>query len=79
MDGKNQLPQLKRPPDLLMDLFHKKDKRSKYILDHIRSFNMMFSFTSLGGKVNTSINDGNAPPMFIMNGENYHQMGSLLP
>lgn len=40
---------------------------------------MMFSFTSLGGKINTSMNDGNAPPMFIMNGENYHQMGSLLP
>lgn len=79
MDGKVELPQLKRPPDLLMDLFHKKDKRSKYFLDHIRSFNMMFSFTSLGGKINTSMNDGNAPPMFIMNGENYHQMGSLLP
>ncbi|MCI02662.1 helicase-like protein, partial [Trifolium medium] len=31
------------------------------------------------GKIDTSLNDGNAPPMFIMNGENYHQIGSLLP
>ncbi|XP_058783041.1 uncharacterized protein LOC131657689 [Vicia villosa] len=40
---------------------------------------MMFSFTSLGGKINTSVNNGTSPPMFIMIGENYHQMGSLLP
>ncbi|GAU38772.1 hypothetical protein TSUD_279250 [Trifolium subterraneum] len=32
-----------------------------------------------GGKTNTSLNDGRAPPMFIMNGENYHHIGSLLP
>lgn len=27
---------------------------------------MMFSFTSMGGKIDVSMNDGNAPPMFIM-------------
>ncbi|GAU39655.1 hypothetical protein TSUD_18380 [Trifolium subterraneum] len=39
----------------------------------------MFAFTSIGGKIDTSPNRGNAPPMFILNGENYHQIGSLLP
>lgn len=39
----------------------------------------MFVFTSIGGNINTSLNNGNAPPTFVMNGENYHQIGSLLP
>jgi len=39
----------------------------------------MFAFTSMGGRVNNAMNNGNAPPMFVMNGENYHQIGSLLP
>jgi hypothetical protein len=25
------------------------------------------------------LNDGNGPPVFVMNGENYHHIGSLLP
>jgi hypothetical protein len=39
----------------------------------------MFAFTSIGGKIDTSNNDGGGPPTFVMNGENYHQIGSLLP
>ncbi|XP_076930385.1 uncharacterized protein LOC143595165, partial [Bidens hawaiensis] len=39
----------------------------------------MFSFTSLGGKVNNSVNKGNAPYSFRLGGENYHSLGSLLP
>jgi hypothetical protein len=41
-------------------------------------FLSMFAFTSMGGQINTTLNDGRAPPMFVMNGENYHQIGSLL-
>lgn len=40
---------------------------------------MMFSFTSMGGKIDRTMNDGNAPPTFIMCGENYHRIGSLVP
>jgi hypothetical protein len=39
----------------------------------------MFAFTSMGGKIDTSRTRGNGPPVFVMNGENYHQIGSLLP
>ncbi|XP_025669780.1 uncharacterized protein [Arachis hypogaea] len=39
----------------------------------------MFAFTSLGGKVLDSVNDGSGPPQFIITGQNYHQIGSLLP
>ncbi|XP_012850810.1 PREDICTED: uncharacterized protein LOC105970521 [Erythranthe guttata] len=40
---------------------------------------MMFSFTSLGGKVQTSINNGSGPYTFLLHGHNYHLLGSLLP
>ncbi|XP_072065617.1 uncharacterized protein [Arachis hypogaea] len=39
----------------------------------------MFAFTSLGGKVLDSVNDGSGPPQFIITGQNYHRIGSLLP
>ncbi|CAH9094037.1 unnamed protein product, partial [Cuscuta europaea] len=78
MQRKIKIPHLMPPPQPLSDLFHKKDARSKYFLQNIRSFNMMFSFTSLGGRIEVSQNDGNGPPMYILNGENYHRIGSLL-
>lgn len=78
MQGKIKLPLLLPPPQPLKDLFHKRDHRSKYLLEKIWSFNM-FSFTSMGGRIDGSVNHGSAPPMFIMNGENYHRIGSLLP
>ncbi|CAJ2653406.1 unnamed protein product [Trifolium pratense] len=73
------LPPYRRLPQLLHDLYHRHDSRSKFFLDNIRSFNSMFAFTSIGGKIDTHANDGNAPPTFILNGENYHLIGSLLP
>ncbi|XP_072080936.1 uncharacterized protein [Arachis hypogaea] len=39
----------------------------------------MFAFTSFGGKVLDSMNDGRGPPQFIISGQNYHRIGSLLP
>ncbi|CAN6868811.1 unnamed protein product [Brassica oleracea] len=40
---------------------------------------MMFSFTSLGGKVDRSIPNGVGPKTFTLQGENYHLMGSMKP
>jgi hypothetical protein len=39
----------------------------------------MFAFTSMGGQTNTKINNGKGPPQFILSGQNYHSIGSLLP
>jgi len=39
----------------------------------------MFSFTSMGGKIDKSINKGKGPYVFRLSGQNYHSMGSLLP
>ena len=39
----------------------------------------MFAIMSLGGKVDKTLNDGNGPYVFRLNGQNHRQIGSLLP
>ncbi|KAL3646961.1 hypothetical protein CASFOL_009133 [Castilleja foliolosa] len=79
LSGKVKLPQLKRPPQLLLDLTDGNTPRSKHFIQNIRSYNSMFLFTSMGGKIDKSMNQGNTPPVFTMHGQNYHIIGSLLP
>ncbi|KAL6525550.1 hypothetical protein OROHE_015857 [Orobanche hederae] len=59
--GKIQLPLLKEPPLLLRNLLNGVDPRSTNYINNIRAYNMMFSFTSMGGKVDTSVNKGSGP------------------
>ena len=77
--GKVQLPFLQKPPELLNNLLNGEDPRSKHFLDNIRTYNSMFSFTSIVGKIDSSMNNDYAPPQFILSGQNYHHIGSLLP
>ncbi|KAL6512382.1 hypothetical protein OROHE_019994 [Orobanche hederae] len=77
--GKIQLPLLKEPPLLLRNLLNGVDPRSTNYINNIRAYNMMFSFTSMGGKVDTSVNKGRGPYVFKIQGANYHRIGSLLP
>nr|GEX81184.1 uncharacterized protein [Tanacetum cinerariifolium] len=77
--GKVMLPKRKDAPQALLDLYRNNDSRSKNFLKNIRTYNMMFSFTSMGGKVDHSVNRGNAPYWFRLHGQNYHNHGSLLP
>lgn len=79
MQGRIEIAPLKILPKPLYDLYHKNDRKSKYFMENIRSFNSMFAFTSMGGNIDKTKNDGKAPPVFVLNGENYHQIGSLLP
>mgnify|MGYP003362408918 CR=1 FL=1 len=79
MRGKIKLPVLKEPPELLLRLLTNDDVISKHYRDNIRPLNMMFSFTSLGGKIDNSINTGKGPKVFKMHGENYHLIGSVKP
>ena len=73
-----QLPLLKKSPNLLEALLNGEDHRNKLFLQNIRVYNM-FSFTSIGGKIDASMNNGYSPPQFILNGQNYYLIGSLLP
>ncbi|KAL6495840.1 hypothetical protein OROGR_030403 [Orobanche gracilis] len=79
MKGKVDIHFLQKPLELLHNLITGVDPRSKHFKDNIRPYNNMFSFTSIGGKVDTTLNDGNGPPNFILSGQNYHIIGSLLP
>jgi len=74
-----ELPLLKKPPTMLQALLNGEDHRSKLFLQNTRIYNNMFSFTLIGGKINASMNNGSAPPQFILSGQNYHRIGSLLP
>lgn len=64
MKGKISLPKSKDPPSTLSELIFNQEPISKHFQEQIRSYNMMFSFTSLGGKIVTSINFGAAPILF---------------
>ncbi|XP_076909337.1 uncharacterized protein LOC143566550, partial [Bidens hawaiensis] len=77
--GDVQLPDIKPSPMSYVNLFLGHDSTSKYFLQNIRRYNSMFSFTSLGGKIDNSINRGNVSYTFRLGGENYHSLGSLLP
>ncbi|KAL4580719.1 hypothetical protein LXL04_016921 [Taraxacum kok-saghyz] len=77
--GKVQLPKLKEPPPEYSNLFRSLHPKSKIFMKNIRYFNSMFSFTSMGGQVDKSINKGKGPYVFRLSGQNYHSMGSLLP
>ena len=76
---KVELPLLKKTPNLLQALLNGEDHRSKLFLQNKIIYNNMFSFTSIGGKIDASMNNGYAQPQFIINGQNYHHIGSLLP
>ncbi|XP_076934857.1 uncharacterized protein LOC143601293 [Bidens hawaiensis] len=78
-NGKVKLPDLRQPDESYLQLFRGETAISKYFVKNIRRFNSMFSFTSMGGKIDHSINRGNAPYTFRLSGENYHCLGSLLP
>ncbi|CAH1417943.1 unnamed protein product [Lactuca virosa] len=77
--GKVQIPDLKKAPPSYERMFRNGDSKSKHFMKNIRRYNSMFSFTSMGGKIDTSINRGNAPYIFRLGGQNYHSIGSLLP
>ncbi|XP_061357242.1 uncharacterized protein LOC133301608, partial [Gastrolobium bilobum] len=78
-NGKIKLPLLKKAPETLLELHDNSSIRSHHFLQNIRLYNMLFSFTSFGGKVNGSVNDGSGPYCFRVGGQVYHAMGNLLP
>ena len=80
-EGKVKLPPLKKPPAYLQQLLTSNEKgESSNYRDNIRNYNSMFAFTSMGGQVDYEINrKGGAPYVFRLNGQNYHQIGTLLP
>ena len=72
LNRKVLLPNLKEALELLLNLWFRNDEQSKYFQQNIRSYNMMFLFTSLDRKIETGINNGFALYIFLLHGQNYH-------
>ncbi|KAM3699395.1 hypothetical protein ACJW31_05G022100 [Castanea mollissima] len=80
MEGKVKLPLLKKPPPLIDELLDPLgSQRSKTFRTQIRTYNAMFTMTSMGGKIDSRINDGRHPYIFKLNGQNHHRIGTFLP
>lgn len=78
--GKIKIPPYKEPPPFLSMLINNKESTlSRHFLQKIRQYNCLFSFTSMGAKINKNINDGQGPYVFCINGQIHHRIGSLLP
>ncbi|CAI0375527.1 unnamed protein product, partial [Linum tenue] len=79
MEGKVKLPPIKQPPPFLKWLLESDHNLAKHFREFIRAYNAVFSFTSMGGKVDHSVNHGRGPYVFCVGGQIYHHIGSLLP
>jgi hypothetical protein len=48
-------------------------------MQHIRQYNCLFAFISMGAHIDDSVNDGRGLPIFKIFGQVHHRIGSLLP
>ncbi|XP_074362379.1 uncharacterized protein LOC141702628 [Apium graveolens] len=78
MKGAVRLPPIPPTPEYLLDLYNDK-KRGPTFHRLIRLYNAIFAFTSTGGNIDHSINNGRAPYVYRLNGQNHHIFGSLIP
>jgi len=76
-NGKVLLPSLPATPQELKVLLISKDANAVKFRDHIRMYNSVLAFTSLGAKVDESVTRGPGPYSFRIQGELYHKIGSL--
>ncbi|XP_074310503.1 uncharacterized protein LOC141646530 [Silene latifolia] len=78
-DGKVELAFLQDRFELIKLLLTGQHRFSNHYRENIRAYNSMFSFTSMGGKIDHSIIQGKGPYMFRMGGQNCHRIGTLVP
>ena len=79
LEGLIYLPLLKHAPPVLEELLNYDGPSFMHFHDNCWRYNAMFAITSMGGKVNKTVNDGNGAYVFRLNGQNHHLIGSLLP
>ncbi len=77
--GKIKLAPLHNPPPELNNLFGGQTPQAKQFRENIRRYNNALAMTSLGCKVDESVNRGNGPYVFKVQGRLSHLAGSLLP
>jgi hypothetical protein len=78
--GKIKLPKLADPPIEILNLLSGQDYIAKQFRENIRKYNNTLAMTSLGCKVDDSVNrNGAGPYVFKVHGQLSHRAGSLLP
>ncbi|XP_068331187.1 uncharacterized protein [Pyrus communis] len=78
--GKVKLPRPMPTPHFLENLLDPtKGQTSLLFRQNIRAYNSMFAFTSMGAKVDHTVNNQSGPYIFKISGQVHHLMGSLLP
>nr|XP_017255894.1 PREDICTED: uncharacterized protein LOC108225517 isoform X3 [Daucus carota subsp. sativus] len=76
--GDVKLAPAPRTPSYLLQLYNNKET-GPHFQRSIRLYNAMFAFTSTGGNVDHSINNGRGPYVYRLNGQNHHVFGQLIP
>ncbi|KAL8119747.1 hypothetical protein AgCh_017013 [Apium graveolens] len=77
---KDQIKLSKEKPTHAFLWQHHNDKeKSRRFKDRIQLYINLFAFTSTGGIVHHSINNGGTPYIYRLNGQNHHLFGSLIP
>ncbi|OMO65293.1 Nucleic acid-binding protein [Corchorus olitorius] len=71
----------RRPAPFILDqlLDPKGGPLSRTFRENLRLYNSYFQFTSLGGKIDNSVNATPRPFIFKLNNQTYHKIGPLLP
>ena len=78
--GKIRLPRLENPPGEILNLLSGQDHIAKKFCENIRKYNNALAMTSLGCKVDDTVNcNGAGPYVFKVHGKLSHKAGSLLP
>ena len=76
-NGKVRSSSLQPPPELLESLMSGTTSRSKHFLENIRKYNSCFQMTSFGAT--NEVCEPSVMPIFKVQGQVYHRVGSLLP
>ena len=79
MKEKLELPPLKESPAYIKQLLSRNSESSLHFVENVRAYNIMFAFTSMGEKIDKSVNQGRGPYCFKLGGQNYHCIERLLP
>jgi hypothetical protein len=77
--GKVVIPPYKPPQPLASLARFDGNSTSRSFMHNIRQYNCLFAFTSMRVNIDNSVNDGCGPPVFKINGQVHHRIGSLLP
>ena len=77
-DGKVNLSPLLKPPPYLMNLYTSSGSAADSFRKNVRSYNSLLACTSFGANVNKEF-QGRGVSNFVIHGQVYHLIGSLLP